>query len=150
LEERTSSITTATTSSIEDAISRVFSNIGTMRSEVYNVLKENYGVKDADVHISQETVNHIIEGHPEFSDKVEQVIKDVLRNVEIIQRNARADTVRIIANNDKLDAPIEIYKPGKLIVLILRLQPAHYVNFVKALYPRDKIRKSDIIWKKEP
>lgn len=149
LGENHSPVSPTTSDSIADAMSRIFTAIGTLQPEVYNILKETYGIKDATIHISQDTISHIITGHPEFAGIAQKTIKDILKNADVVQRNIRADTVRIIARNDTLNAPIEIYKPGKLVVLVLRLQPAHRVNFVKALYPRDKIRKSDILWKKE-
>lgn len=133
----------------EQAVKRQFKEISTIKPEVYNVLKKAYGIKDPALTISQDTTEHIAKGHPELSSNIPNIVNDIIRNAAFIQRNKRNDTVRVIAFNDELSEPIQEYSAGKYVVMVLRLQPQHPVNFVKALYPREKIRKSDIIWSKK-
>jgi|GEM_PF-875965 len=136
-------------SSFDQAVKRQFKEISTMQPEVYNVLKEAYGIKDAALTLSQDTQEHISVGHPELSGDIPDIVNDIMRNAAFVQRNKRNDTVRVIAFNDELDKPIQEYSAGKYVVMVLRLQPQHPVNFVKALYPRSKIRKSDLLWSKK-
>ena len=136
-------------SAIEYAVKRQFRAIGSMPREVYSILEEAYDIKDAALTISQDTVEHITTGHPELASELPDMVTDILNNAAFVQRNRRNDTARIIAFNDELSKPVEEYSEGKYVVMVVRLQPYHPVNFVKAIYPRNRIRKSDIIWSKK-
>jgi hypothetical protein len=133
-------------SALGQAIERTFKQVGSLDETAYDILAKSYGVNSPAVHLSRDTARHIDRNHPELSNDLPGLVGDILGHVSIIQRNARDDTVRIVASNEGLSRPISAYSPGKWVVLVLRLQPAHAVNFVKAIYPRDKLRKSDELW----
>lgn len=128
---------------------REFKKIGAMPSKVFSVLSGSYQIQDAGIHISGDTIDHIVSEHPEFDEeKIPAIIQDLVDNAIMIQRNKRDDTVRIIAKNDQLHERVEKLPADVYLYLIMRLSNNHDVNFVKSLHPRSKLKKGELLWPK--
>lgn len=128
---------------------RAFKKIGAMPNKVFSVLRDSYQIQDDGIHISRDTIDHIIAEHPEFDEaKIPNIIQDLVDNAIIVQRNNRDDTVRIIAKNDHLSEPVGRLPEDAYLYLIMRLSNNHEVNFVKSLHPRTKLKKGELLWPK--
>lgn len=129
---------------------RRMEHIGSMPTGIFESLATEYGISNKRVHISQETRDHIVAKHRELERvDVDRLVLDILQNAELMQRNEREDTIRILARNQDLGFPVEAYSPRKWMALVLRLATRHESNFVKSLYPRDKPKRGDIIWSRK-
>jgi len=128
---------------------REFRIIGILPLAVLLILKKHYRIHDDQISISEETVRKITESHPGFGKMdVAALVNDILINASAIQSNQRDDTVRIIGINGELTNPVSNMSADKLLYLIVRLSNQHSVNFVKSLYPRNKLKGGVFLWQK--
>ena len=128
---------------------REFKNVGVFPQPIFEALQKKYQIQDDRFFMNSETVSKIITDHPEFKTlNIQSFVNDIFSNASMIQPNQRDDTVRVIGINRDLTDPFSGMSGDKFFYIILRLSNKHEVNFVKSLYPRDKLKGCEFLWQK--